>query len=252
MTKKRVFAIADLHLSFSDPSKSMDLFGKAWENHTEKVQRFWKEMITEDDLVLIAGDISWAMRIEQALPDLNWIDQLPGTKVMIRGNHDYWWTSRNKVRKNLASSLHIIHNDAFSWGPCSIGGARLWDTPEFGFDDVIIMKENPKEKVREEQAPEVQAKIFERELNRLEQSLSQVDQDAAVKIAMTHYPPCGGDLHSSLATKILEKYNIDLCVFGHLHNVTEGALPYGTARGVEYVLTSCDYIHCKPLLVWEE
>jgi predicted phosphohydrolase len=247
----KIWAIADLHLSFGVPEKSMDLFGPAWKDHAARIEKHWREKVSDRDLVLLPGDISWAMRIAEAAPDIDWIAALPGTKVMIRGNHDYWWTSVNKVRKVLPDRVHIVQNDAFNWNGVSVGGARLWDTPEFNFDPYIEYRENPKqrEKVVEHQAPEVMARIYERELHRLELSLQQLDQKASVRIVMTHYPPVDAEMNRSLASALFEKYNVDICLFGHLHNVLENALPYGEARGVRYQLVSCDYINCDPVLV---
>ncbi len=132
-----VWAIADLHLSFGIKDKEMDVFGKEWHNHHAKIEQHWREDITNEDLVLLAGDISWAKRLEEALPDLSWINALPGTKVMIRGNHDYWWSSPSKVRDALPSSLHIIQNDTFEWNDVAIAGSRLWDSTEYNFKDVL-------------------------------------------------------------------------------------------------------------------
>jgi uncharacterized protein len=122
----KIWAIADLHLCFSTPEKSMEIFGEAWKNYLQKIEYHWRENVREEDLVLIAGDISWAASLEKALVDLHWIDKLPGIKVMIRGNHDSWWTSINKVRLSLPQSLHCIQNDVFVWNEVAIAGTRLW------------------------------------------------------------------------------------------------------------------------------
>ena len=249
----KIWAIADLHLSFGDPSKSMDVFGPAWKGHAERIGVAWRDTIGNDDLVLLPGDISWAMKLADAEKDLAWIEALPGTKVMIRGNHDYWWTSKNKVRKALPENMHIIHNDALTLNGVTIGGARLWDTPAYGFRDYIEFKENPtgKKKEKVEETPEAQQRIFNRELGRLDLSLKGLDANADLRIAMTHYPPLDADLNPSEASQILEANKIDICLFGHLHNVRPGTLPMGTARGVRYELVACDYLDCKPLLIAE-
>ena len=126
-----IWALADLHLSFGVPDKEMDVFGPKWKNHPEKIRANWEKLVKPDDLVLLPGDISWGMHPEEALPDLNWIDSLPGTKVMIRGNHDYWWTSISKVEKVLPKSIHVIQNNIYRWKDVIICGARLWDTEEY-------------------------------------------------------------------------------------------------------------------------
>jgi predicted phosphohydrolase len=247
-----VYALGDLHLAFSVPDKSMEVFGPAWDHYAEKIEMHWKESISPSDLVLLPGDISWAMKPEQALIDLNWIDALPGTKVMIRGNHDYWWTSPSKLRSMLPPSIHMIQNDTFQWNHLTIGGARLWDTPEYSFGEYIVYKENPRAKEKTvTDTSEEDAKIFARELQRLEMSLKLFDKNASLKIAMTHYPPIGADLQPSLAAKILKTYGTDICVFGHLHNVKQNALPFGKVEGIEYALTSADYLEFRPLKLLE-
>ncbi len=247
----RIWAIGDLHLSFGVENKSMDVFGPHWEAHAEKIASHWKNLIHADDLVLIPGDLSWALKLEEAIPDLEWVDALPGTKVMIKGNHDYWWGSLSKVSAVLPPSIHLIQNNAFRWKDVAVGGARLWDTPEYSFHSFIEFRENPKAKadlevlVQEEFAE----KIFNRELERLKMSLAKLDKDAKIRIAMTHYPPIGADLQLSRAAQILEQNQIQICVFGHLHNLKTKEPLFGEARGVLYVLTSCDYIHFQPIAI---
>lgn len=245
-----VFAIADLHLAFGVENKSMEFFGPVWKNYTEKIETHWRSSINEKDLVLIAGDISWGMQLDEAKKDLEWIAALPGTKYLIRGNHDYWWTSLSKLQKILPPNIKLIQNNALTWENISIGGARLWDTPEYNFSQAIDYQENPRErKEKTAPSPDETEKIFARELLRLESSLSLLDKKAEKRIAMTHYPPIGMDLAPSRASKILEKYGVDICVFGHLHNVKKGALPFGVKEGVDYRLTSADYLDFKPLKI---
>lgn len=250
----RIWAIGDLHLSFGVPGKNMDVFGPGWENHAEKIASHWKAMISSDDLVLIPGDISWAMRVEESVSDLAWIHSLPGTKVMIKGNHDYWWGSLKKISEILPPSIHLIQNNAFHWRGVAIGGARLWDTPEYSFGKFIEFRENPRAKqpVEDVEAAiqeELSQKIFDRELERLKSSLKQMSPDAKIRIAMTHYPPIGNDLQPSRAAQILEQNQIQICVFGHLHNIKADCSLFGEARGVRYILTSCDYIRHQPIAV---
>ncbi len=249
----KIWAIGDLHLSFGVANKSMDIFGPSWENHAEKIKKHWLESISTEDLVLIPGDISWAMKLEDAIADLEWVHQLPGTKVMIKGNHDYWWSSLKKMAAILPPSIHLIQNNAFLWKGVAIGGARLWDTPEYNFSSYIDFRENPKAKSKDKEEliqEDLSEKIFERELQRLEMSLSALDRSADLRIAMTHYPPIGADLAPSKASKILEANQIDICVFGHLHNIKEGHKLFGEKEGeskpIRYILTSGDYIHFNP------
>ena len=244
----RIWAIADLHLSFGVANKSMDYFGPAWANHAEKIAAHWKNSIAPDDLVLIPGDISWAMKLEEAMADLLWIHELPGTKLLLKGNHDYWWGSLNKVVTALPPSIHVIQNNAFHWKDATIGGARLWDTPEYSFSSFIDFSENPRARKKDPIQEDLSEQIFERELNRLEMSLKQLKNDAKLKIAMTHYPPIGADLKPSRASAILEKYGVELCVFGHLHNLKSGFDLFGELNGVRYLLAASDYRRFQPIL----
>jgi uncharacterized protein len=243
-----IWVIADLHLSQGEPDKDMAAFGPQWEGYMDKMAASWDAKIGADDLVLLPGDISWAMRLEEAKTDLEWIHARPGKKVMIRGNHDYWWSSSKKMSLALPPSLHFIHNTAFHWNDVAIGGSRLWDTPEYSFGSLVHFLENPKAKVVAPQE-EGDALIFNRELERLKMSLKQMDPRAKVKIAMTHYPPIGADLGPSRASEILEEFGIETCVFGHLHNLKKEKPLFGKVRGIEYILTSCDYIDFTPICI---
>lgn len=248
-----IWAIADLHLSFGVPDKKMDVFGENWKDHAEAIRQNWLKLISPDDLVLIPGDISWAMRTEDAVPDLEWIHQLPGTKVILRGNHDYWWVSLSKVEKILPPSVHLIQNNSFRWKGVSIAGARLWDTPEYSFGQYIDYVPNSrcKKLMEEDENPAEAEKIFQRELGRLEMSLKTLPVEPSLRIAMTHYPPIGGDLQPSRTSALLEKYQVKLCVFGHLHNVKQKIPLFGTKNGIEYKLAACDYLNFSPLLLVE-
>lgn len=248
-----IWALADLHLAFGVPSKDMGAFGPAWAGYAQKIEKNWKSCIAPHDLVLIPGDISWAMSQEEAIIDLQWIDALPGHKIILRGNHDYWWPSNSKLQKILPPSIRFIHNNAITWGEVTIGGTRLWDTPEYRFGSFVTLQDNPlaKQKLPEdlEQTRLQEEKIFHRELERLRLSLRQLDPKAKTRIALIHYPPISAHLNPSRTSQILEEFHIDYCLFGHLHNVQKGALPFGQARGVRYLLTSCDYLNFAPLRI---
>lgn len=251
-SKFKIFAIADLHLAIGIPDKRMDHFGDPWIDYVEKIGAHWHAKVTPDDLVLIPGDISWAMRTEEAKPDLDWIDSLPGTKLMLRGNHDYWWGSLSKVKQALPPSCHAIQNNSFQWNGVSIAGARLWDSAEYKFREFIEYKENPRAKALVEGDHSAEAeRIFLRELARLEMSLQTMSPQANKRIAMTHYPPIGADLQNSRVSALLEKYQIDTCVFGHLHNVRKGIPLFGTHHGIRYDLVAADYLDFSPLLIYE-
>lgn len=250
-----IWALSDPHLAFGVPEKTMEAFGPSWHKYAEKIEANWRELISPDDLVLIPGDISWAMQLDEAAIDLNWIDSLPGTKVILRGNHDYWWSSASKLTKIMPPSIHFIHNSVFIWNEVAIGGSRLWDTPEYNFNPFVEFQENPRARIKTQEElakeKEEEEKIFVRELERLKLSLSKLPKEAKVKIAMTHYPPIGADLSPSRASEILEGFDIDICVFGHLHNVRKGSLPFGEARGIKYVFASCDYLDFIPLKIYQ-
>jgi predicted phosphohydrolase len=228
----------------------MDVFGEQWHGYMDKIQANWKNTIAPQDLVLIPGDISWALHLSDAKIDLEWIHALPGTKVLLRGNHDYWWNSLKQIEKVLPPSLHIIQNNAYVWEGFVIGGARLWDTQEYSFNSFVNFTPNPKKKLTEEvdNTPE-SSKIFERELGRLEISLKEMNKHSGRKIVMTHYPPIGPDLAPSLTSAILERYGVEFCVFGHLHNVKPGSLLFGEKNGVTYLYTAGDYLNFNPLRV---
>lgn len=245
---RSVWALADLHLSLEIPSKDMSIFGSVWQNYMEKISSRWKEKVQPQDLVLLPGDICWALKLEQALPSLYWIDKLPGTKVMIRGNHDYWWSSAKKMSAVFPPSVHFINNTAFHWHDISIGGTRLWESSEYNFKACIDFSPNlsvdSKENIKH-------AELFEKELERLRMSLKQLNPQALLKIAMVHYPPISLDLKSSRTSKILEEFRIQICVFGHLHNVKKHISLFGEHQGVQYYLTSVDYLDFTPLKIYE-
>jgi len=248
-----IWALADLHLAFSTPNKRMDVFGGAWVNYTDKIAANWRRCVAPGDLVLLPGDISWAMQRQEALIDLDWIDALPGVKVMIRGNHDYWWTSSSKVQALLPPSIHIIHNDAFHWHRVGVAGTRLWDSSEFSFEGYIDYIDNPIIKQFSAPSPSAEEteKVFLRELGRLEMSLKCLKPTAQLRLAMTHYPPIGPELLPTRTTALLEKYGIQYCIFGHVHSVRTGVNFSGQLNGIHYLFAACDWLDCHPLKVCE-
>ena len=140
----KLWALSDPHLAFGVPNKSMEAFGETWKKYPERIEAHWRAQVAESDLVVVPGDISWGMRIEEALVDLEWLERLPGTKIILRGNHDYWWPTSKKLKEILPPSIQFIHNNALLFGEVAIGGARLWDTPEYSFNDLIHFQENPR------------------------------------------------------------------------------------------------------------
>lgn len=218
-----IFVIADLHLSLST-DKPMDIFGEGWENHHEKIKADWIKKVGEGDLVILPGDISWSMRLEDALTDFAWIDNLPGTKVITKGNHDYWWNHKGKLESRF-SSIFFVSSNHFIYGDKAICGTRLWDlpSPKFTEDD---------------------HKIFNRELIRLENSLSSVPRGIDI-IASVHYPPMYSP-DQTLITDIFEKYSVSKVFYGHLHDrYSQAAAFKGVLNGIEYILTAADYAGFK-------
>ncbi|MCL6518115.1 metallophosphoesterase [Alicyclobacillus sp.] len=223
-----LFAIADLHLAQA-VDKPMDVFGPEWDGHPEKIREAWCQMVSDTDIVLLPGDISWAMTMDEALPDLRWIGALPGIKVMIRGNHDYWWSGIGKVRRVLGPNHYAIQNDALALGDWAICGTRGW-----------LLPSHPK-------FTETDETIYRREANRLKLSLDAAKQLGRPIVAMLHYPPCGELGETTVFTELLVEYGVQLCVYGHLHGPAHRFAVEGLADGVEYRLVSADYVGFKPV-----
>ncbi len=251
-----VYAIADLHLSHSRP-KPMDVFGPAWNDHTERLRRHWQETVGEEDLVLLPGDISWAMALEEAMPDLEWIHRLPGTKVLTKGNHDYWWKSAGKVRAALPESIRIIQNDALLIGDVALAGTRLWQLPWVTSAGLPLLVENPPVVVSP--APgrvkniEEEMKYVRREIGRLKLSLEKASALGGRRlVAMVHYPPLDHRREENDVTRLLEQFGVTDCVYGHLHNLDpEGASVLGSLHlgGIHYRLVSCDFTRFQPVRI---
>lgn len=247
-----IWALADLHLSLSIPSKDMAVFGPAWDRYMERIADSWQQLVKQQDLVLLPGDISWASSPQEALIDLKWIDTLPGTKVLIKGNHDYWWSSLAKVEAILPPSLHLIQNNAFHWKGIGIAGARLWDSPNYSFERYIDFIPRQKQLTETSQEPPAEKeKIYKRELGRLEASLKQLLPTEKMRLAMTHYPPISATLEPSDASALFERYHVSCCAFGHLHNVRPSPTLFGEKGAVRYLFSACDYVGCTPILVME-
>ena len=157
----------------SSDLKDMSFFGPSWENYANKIEENWKDCVKQEDLVLVPGDITWASTLEEAKIDLDWIDKLPGTKVLIKGNHDYWWASNAKMEAALPPSIHSIYNNAFHWKDVSIGGGRLWDTSEYNFNEFIEFKENTRENKKAPPSKEEIDKQFAKEVERLKTKIGR-------------------------------------------------------------------------------
>jgi len=239
-----IWAIADLHLSFGCENKTMDIFGPQWVLHHKKIQTFWDTHVQKEDLVLIPGDISWAKTLEEAKKDIQWLDERPGTKVIIKGNHEYWWPSMKKLLDFLPPSIIPIHNTTLVMGDIAICGTRLWDDKDIDCSSLYSNSFDTKLYTEQDE------KIFERELMRLEKGLKQLPQSAKITICMTHFPPIDPLLNLSRAGKLLEEHGIDFVLFGHLHNVSKEKKAFGKRNKTHYLLTSCDYLNFTLLKVF--
>jgi predicted phosphohydrolase len=247
----RIFALSDPHLALGTPNKSMDRFGPQWINHAKTMAAAWDARVGDDDLVLVPGDISWARDLEQAAPDLAWLAARPGTKVILKGNHEHWWASRNKVRAVLPEGMLLVDGDAVRVGDVAVCGSRLWDMPGVSYHDLIIWQGEP---ISAEMSPEEEAaavKVYRREVGRLERALADLDPGARHRVALTHYPPVAPGLAENELTRMFEAQRIQHVVFGHLHALDPARRDEigGQARGVHYHLASCDFIDFQPLLV---
>jgi uncharacterized protein len=227
-----IYAIGDLHLP-GGQEKPMDVFGSHWDDHVTRITEQWKQIVAPEDLVLIPGDISWAMHFEQAKGDLTAIAQLPGEKVLLRGNHDYWWSSIGKIRSWLPAGMHALQNDTFAWHGVMICGTRGW---------VFPTEQNPLDATDQ--------RIYVRELIRLELSLQTAQNQELPILVMMHYPPLLKDTVTTAFTELLEKYRVSMCCFGHLHDVGIANAFQGVLRGIAYHLVSCDAIRFTPKLIY--
>ena len=231
---RTIWAIGDLHLSIglaADRQKPMDQCGERWVQHTAKIARAWCERVRAKDVVLLAGDLFWGNRVEEAQFALDWLGGLPGRKVLVRGNHDNWWQSIGKVRAALPDGMYAIQNDALVFDDVAIGGTRGWT-----FADP--------------EGPAHQEKMLRREFARLEASLAALPAAARYRIALLHYPPFVGEHLSPEVAAILERHRVDLCVFGHLHGEEAAQFRSIEKNNVKYVLASADHIDFSPLALY--
>ena len=225
----KIFAIGDLHLSINNP-KPMDIFGEQWEGYIDKIFADWRARVGQDDLVLLPGDFSWAMKLSDAEADFKLLSSLPGKKIIIRGNHDYWWSSISAVRNMLPTNFYAIQNDAMIFDDVIICGTRGWSVPE------------PNQKVSAEDD-----KILKREIIRLELSLQaakKLQTNGQKIICMLHFPPFNFHREPNEMTRLIQEYGVSKVVFGHLHGYKGAKLEYKLGE-TDCYLTSCDMLECK-------
>lgn len=231
-----VLAIADLHLSFNT-DKPMNIFGNNWENHAEKIKEDWLKKVSKDDAVLIPGDFSWETYLEDTYKDFEFLNSLPGRKILLKGNHDYWWTTltniKNYLKEKKFNTIDILFNNSYELENCIVAGTRGWD----------YTKTNER-------------KIIEREIGRLELSLKDAkkkNEDKEIVVCM-HYPPISKNyLENEFERKIiylLKEYNVKKCIYGHLHGTAHSQAITGIKEGIEFSLVSADYLEFKLLKIY--
>lgn len=237
-----IFAIGDLHLSFKDrvvpglwnkvvEYKPMNIFGDIWDKHYQKLYENWQETVNEEDIVLIPGDISWAQNFEEVKFDLDFINLLPGKKIIIKGNHDYWWDGIGKVRAIIPDKFFAIQNDSINLEGVSIAGTRGWIVPN------------------ENQFTEHDEKIYNRELNRLELSLKTTKKSDKL-IVMTHYMPTDENHTRNEFIDLMIDFNVDICIYGHLHGAPSHKTRLtGEKWGIKFFLVSSDFINFTPEII---
>ena len=219
-----IYAISDLHLSFNT-DKPMNIFG--WDNYEEKIKENWLNKINENDLVLLPGDFSWEMKLENTYKDFEFIHNLPGKKLLLKGNHDLWWTSLKKMKEYMGTlgyeDIDFLYNNSFLFEDNIICGTRGWTFLDSGEDA---------------------KKIIRREALRLEMSIqdgiNKYGEDKDI-IVMMHYPPVIESNMENVFTEVLKKYGVKTCIYGHLHGAAHKTLVDGMIDGINYIMVSCDY-----------
>lgn len=220
-----IFAISDLHLSFGT-DKPMNVFGQVWENYEDKIKINWKSSVNENDIVILPGDLSWGITLKEAKKDFEFINNLPGKKIILKGNHDYYFSTKTKVEKyfkeNGFDTISVLHNDAIETNECIVAGTRGWgktESSDKALDKKIILREENRLILSLEKAKNIQEK----------------SPDKQIIVAM-HFPPFIGNFQ-----KIMKDYDIKKCIYGHLHGYGHFMVKEGIIDGIEYKMVSCDY-----------
>lgn len=225
-----LYAIGDLHLCLG-AQKPMDIFGGAWVGYMDKLKEGLSVIGPEDTTVLL-GDLSWALDLQEANADFSWINEIPGKKIILKGNHDYWWSTAAKFQKfcdeNGFKDMHLLNNNHYTYQSWAICGTRGWF-------------------FEEERSSGHDEKVFRRELMRLEASLMSAGEKT--KLVFLHYPPKYKGYECSEIIALLKKYNVRQCFYGHLHGASHGLAMEGIWDGIDYRLVAADKLNFKPLLV---
>jgi predicted phosphohydrolase len=230
----KLFAIADLHLSL-DGEKPMDIFGEEWKDHHGRIAEAWDRMVENVDTILLPGDLSWAATLDGAARDLQWIGERPGRKILMRGNHDMWWSSLSKVKKSLPERCEPLQNNSF-----------LID------DQVVVIGARGRNSPEDPVAEPGDDRIFARELERLRLSIADADRRFGrelPRVAMLHYPPWISGRPATAVVAILTEAGVRTCVYGHLHGEDHALGVVGMRDGMRYMLTASDAIDFRPVEV---
>ena len=224
-----LFVMADLHLCKGKPEKTMSIFN-GWQNYQELIEKNWKELISDSDTIVLPGDISWGMSLKEAAPDFKFIEQLPGQKIVIKGNHDYWWTTKKKMEDFFVAegctSIKILHNNHYRYGEYGICGTRGW---------VNMPGETQDEKV------------LRREVQRLETSIRSALDEGLKPIVFLHYPPIFATNFNYDILDVLYRYKIEECYYGHIHGKSAHDLCVkNTYDGINFHLIAGDYLQFIP------
>ena len=223
-----LYAISDLHLSFGVPEKTMSIF-RGWENYHERIRKNWLELVKPDDTVVIAGDFCWGMNLKESVADFEFLNSLTGNKILVKGNHDYWWTTQNKIKnffdENNFSTLNILHINHYKYENYGICGTRGW----------INMPDEPAD-----------AKILAREAGRLEASILSAISENLEPIVFMHYPPIFGGSFNYDILDVLYKYKIKRCFYGHIHGKGHASAVQGVYDGIDFRLISGDFLQFIP------
>ena len=227
-----LFSISDLHLSLS-VDKPMDVF-HGWENYVQRLEKNWKNLITPQDSIILPGDFSWAMDLQGALADFRFLDDLPGQKYLLKGNHDFWWSTMKKMtdflEENGLNTIHLLHNNAVKLENKIVCGTRGWLYDENKYTQQDI-------------------KVLNREAERLRASLQSIADDSCEKIVFLHYPPIYGATSCEPILKVLHEFGIKRCFYGHIHG-SGVALSVNEERdGIRFRLVSCDFNGFSPILI---
>lgn len=223
-----IYGLADLHLDYTG-EKSMEVFGDGWKDYQNRIFDNWNDIISPEDTVLLAGDISWAMDLDAAYIDLKKIDEKNGKKIILKGNHDYWWTSLNKINNLGLSTIDFLQNNSFTVEGYEICGTRGWmsrDSKDFTDHD---------------------EKVFNRELMRLENSLKNASDNE--KIVMLHYPPINVDRTFNEFFDICKNYKVKHLVYGHLHGLGHRLIKEGIFDGIDVKCIAGDYINFEAVRI---